>query len=211
MTQPAAPPAPAPPAPPVEQTPPPEKMLSQSEVNRIAAREKDEGKAAALKEVQESLGVDLDTAKQILKEHNERTESQKTEAEKARAAADKEKEQAAAERAAATAELHQARVDRAFLAAGVSDEAKIAKFGKLLDVAEGATPDDIKAAVEHLKTDMPELFSSTVTPPKAPPAPSSDPKGGPPAPKVNEDAYERGLRLARERGNQGNSYPDKTG
>jgi hypothetical protein len=186
-------------------------MLSQSEVNRIAAREKDEGKAAALKEVQEALGVDLDTAKQILKDHNERNESQKSEAEKARAAADKEKAEAEKQKSDAAREVHEARVDRAFVANGVTDEAKIAKFGKLLEVETGASAEDIKAAVEKLKTDMPELFSST-TPPKTPPAPSGDPKGGPPPAKVNEDAYEKGLRLARERGNQGNPYPaSKTG
>lgn len=198
MTQPDPPaptpaPTPAPPAP--TPAPEPEKTLTQSEVNRIAAREKDEGKAAALREVQESLGIDLEAAKQILKEHNERNEAQKTEAQKARDAADKERAEAVKERAAATREIHDARVDRAFVGAGLTDVDKVARYSKMLDVAVGASPEDISKAVESLKKEEPSLFGGTPAP-KLPAAPGSDPKGKPPTPKNDEDAYARGAARA---------------
>lgn len=174
-------------------------MLPQSEVNRIAATEKEQGKAAALREVQEALGVDLDTAKAILKEHNERTESQKTEAQKAKDAADKERAEAEKDRAAAAREIYDARLTRAFVAAGLTDEAKISKYGKLVDVEVGKPYEDIKAAVEKLKEEEPALFGTVVTqdPKKRPPAPSSDPKGTPPKAKQDEDAFSRGMARAQ--------------
>lgn len=171
-------------------------MLPQSEVNRIAAKEKDEGKAAALKDVQDSLGVDLETAKQILKEHNDRTELQKSEAQKAKESADAEKAEAVKAKEDAAREVHEARVDRAFVAAGLTDEAKIVKYSKMLDVKIGAKPEDIKKAVETLKEEEPALFGGTPPPPR-PPAPGSDPKGAPPKPKTDEDAYSRGLARAQ--------------
>lgn len=171
-------------------------MLPQSEVNRIAATEKEQGKTAALKEVQEALGVDLDTAKAILKEHNERTESQKTEAQKAKEAADREAEQARKDRADAAREIHEARVDRAFVAAGLTDEAKITRYSKLLDVEVGAKAEDIRKAVEKLKEEEPVLFGASSSPSR-PPAPGSDPKGTPPKPKNDEDAFSRGMARAQ--------------
>lgn len=194
MTQPDPTPAPAPaPAPPA---PPAEKMLPQSEVNRIAATEKEQGKQAALAQVQEALGVSLDDAKLILKEHNERTESQKTEAQKARDAADAEKAAAAKEREDAKKETHDARVDRAFVKAGLTDDAKITRYSKLLDVEVGAKAEDIAKAVEKLKEEEPALFGTTAAAPARPPAPGSNPKGTPPPPKQDEDAFSRGMARA---------------
>lgn len=184
--------------PPKTDPPKEEKLLPQSEVNRIAATEKEQGKQAALREVQEALGVDLDTAKSILKEHNERTEAQKSEATKAREAADAEKTAAAKEREDAAKEIHEARLARAFAGLGVADDAKVSRYGKLVDAAPGASYEDVKKAVEKLKEEEPALFGGKVEdPPKRTPAPSSDPKGSPPKPKTDEDAFSRGMARAQ--------------
>lgn len=173
-------------------------MLPQSEVNRIAATEKEQGKNAALKEVQDALGVDLDTAKAILKEHNERTESQKTEATKARELADKEKEEAVKATSAAAREVHGARLAKAFVLSGMLDDTKVERYGKLVDVEPGASYEDVKKAVEKLKEEEPALFGQAPKDTsKRTPAPSSDPKGTPPKPKQDEDAYSRGMARAQ--------------
>lgn len=200
MTQPdptPAPPAPTPtpPTPPVEQQT--EKMLPQSEVNRIAAKEKDEGKAAALKDVQEALGVDLETAKTLIADAKKRADAELSDSQRATKDAEDARKAADTEKAEAVKERHEARVDRAFVAAGLTDEAKISRYSRLLDVEVGSKPEDIKKAVDKLKEEEPALFGASTTTPKRPPAPGSDPKGGPPKPKQDEDAYSRGLARAK--------------
>lgn len=184
--------------------------FTQEDLNRIATREKAEGERAATARFAAELGVPIEDAKRIIANAKAAEDSQKSEAQLAREAADAEKAAAATEKAAAAREIHEARIDRAFIASGVTDPAKIARFGRMLEVEPGATPDEIKEAVDKIKTEMPELFTPVTPPPPVKKAPPGDPKGTPPSVKVNEDAYERGLRLAQERGNQGNAYPART-
>lgn len=191
-TPPAAPAAPAAP-PPVD--PPKSEGVSQEELNRIATREKEQGRNAALAQVQQDLGVTLDEAKEIIRAAKEKAESQKTEAEKAREAADKEKSEAAKERAEAAQERHDARLERALLKSGITDDAKLARITRLVEAKVGDDQETINAAVETLKKDMPELFPTGATPPKRQ-APNGDPAGSPPKPKQDEDAFSRGRARA---------------
>lgn len=190
---PAAPPEVVPPAP----AAPPEKMLSQSEVNRIAASEKEQGRAGALAQVQNDLGVDLETAKTIIAEAKKRADSELSESQRATKEAEDSRKAADAEKAEAAKERHEARVDRAFVGAGLTDEAKIARYSRLLDVEVGAKPEDIKKAVEKLKEEEPALFGAPAAAPGRPAAPGSDPKGGPPKPKTDESAFDRGKERAK--------------
>lgn len=204
MTNPDPNPTPTPTPPPTPApapTPPPAAQgLSQEEVSRIAAREKEEGRKAALAQVAADLGVDLETAKTVIAEAKKRSDSEKSEAQREREAASAEKQAAEREKAEAAKERHEARLDRAFVAAGLTDETKISRYSKLLDVAVGASPEDIKKAVDALKKDEPTLFGGA-TPPapgNRPPAPGGDPQGNPPPPKQNEDAFQRGIERAKK-------------
>jgi len=177
-----------------------DKGLSQEEVNRIATREKEQGRAAALAQVQADLGVPLEEAKALIEAAKAASEMQKTEAQKARDAADREKAAAEAEKSTTAKERHEGRIERALFGAGIhgDDEAadtKRARIARLVEAKVGDDLDTIKAAVAALKKDMPELFGTPA--PKTPAAPGGDPKGGPPAPKQAEDAFTRGMARAQ--------------
>lgn len=205
-----APPNPAPTPEPPAPAPTPPASFTQDDLNRIATREKAEGERAAAARFAQDLGVSLEDAKRIIAEAKTREDSQKSEAQRETEAAATARSEADKEKAAAAKERHEARLDRAFVVAGITDEAKIAKFSRLLDVELGASPEDVKKAIESLKTDMPELFGAADPDPtkRVPPkAPNSDPKATPPAPKQSEDAFQRGMELAAMRGNRGNPYP----
>lgn len=197
-TPPATPPAPTPPA----QNGPPAGYVSQEEVNRIAAREKDQGRNAALTELQNQLGVDLDTAKAILKQHKDNEDSQKSEAQKAREAADAEKATAEKEKSEAQKAAHTANVTTEFVLAGITDRTKIERYSRMLDVEVGAKPDAITKAIEKLKTEEPALFGAQQGDGNPPPrrTPPSDPKGSPPPPANNSDAFQRGMQRAASHG-----------
>lgn len=181
-----------------------EKMLPQSQVDAIAAREKAEGKRAAEQALATELGVDLATAKQIITKAREAEDAQKTDAQKAREAADAEKTAAEAEKQAAKVEVYNTRLERAFVRTGLelgdtdADKAKMARIQRMVSTEPGATFDEILADVQAIKTEFPGLFDGK-TPEKTPQrrAPGSDPKGKAPAPKGGEDAMAKGRERAR--------------
>lgn len=177
------------------------KTFSQEDVTAIAAREKDQGKRAAQEEISKRLGVPIEEAERLLKEMRKRADDEKSEAQRAREAADAEKAEAEREKQAAAQERHDARVERALLASGITDEAKVKRVGRLLDVEVGAEPDVIKAAVTTLKKDMPELFGEA---PGGKKPPASDPNGKPPTGKSgDESALERGMKRGVATGSRG--------
>lgn len=188
-------------------TPPPAtsgNTFTQADITRVATREKEEGKQAAIRALQDELGVDLETAKAIVKNAKEADERSKTEAQKAADAAARAQTKAEEKEREATATAHQAQLALQFVLAGVTDEAKIGRYSKLVEVPVGAKPEEIKTAVAKLKEEEPALFGGTTPPPPAgnggrPPAPNSDPKGNPPAQTQSDDAYKRGLDLAKGR------------
>lgn len=177
---------------------PPAKTFTQAEVSAIAAREKDEGRRSAEAAVAKELGVTVDEAKKILKDHRATEDAKKTEADKAREAAEQEKTEAATAKAAAAAEIHETRLERAFNKVGLElDEAKIARVRRMVTVEAGASYEDVLKDVEAIKVEFPALFDSTATPPKAP---GGDPKGAPPKPKLGEDKFAAGAARAAKYG-----------
>lgn len=183
-----------------------EKQLPQSQVNALVQKAKDDGKAKALKDLQAELGVDLETAKSVLKAAQEQQEAQKTEAQKATDAATKARETADRDVTSAKAEIHKARLTTAMVLEGQVDEAKIERYSKLVEVEVGASAEDVRKAVAALKVAEPLLFGGEVKEePKSgfqrPPAPSSDPKSSAPKSKGStEDAFQRGIERAAQYG-----------
>lgn len=140
--------------------------FTQDDLNRVGSREKKEGREAALKEFAAKLGIEsLDEAAKIIKEHKDRQDQEKSEAQLAREAADKEKAEALKEKADANRERHEARVERHLLRAGVPEGegdtagVALARVARMLDVEVGADAEAITEAVEELKKDFPALFT----------------------------------------------------
>lgn len=204
-------PAPEPtPTPDPEPTPDPdsgkadEKKFTQADLNKIAAKQKAEGRAAAEKAVVDLLGCTPAEAAEIVKKHREAEDATKSEAEKEKAAAVKEREAAEAEKRAAAAERHELQIERALTAEGFAGDAKkLARVRRMVTVEVGATYEDVLADVQEAKTEFPELFGSKTpeddgkrTPPGK--LPSSDPKGKPPRPTGGEDKFDAGAKRFHE-------------
>lgn len=186
-----------------------DKKYSDADVNKIAAKHKAEGKAAAEKALAERLGVTVDEAAEIIRKHREAEDATKSEAERERAAAAKEREAAEAAKREAAAEIHEARVERALASSGfVADDSeegqkKLARVRRMVTVAVGSSYDEVLADVQDAKKDFPELFGESKTP-EAPSGstrklPSSDPAGRPTKPTGGEDAYAAGQKRFEER------------
>jgi hypothetical protein len=187
-------------------------QLTQSQLNAMMTREKNQGRQAAQQELADQLGVPLEEAKSILTAARERSDAEKTEAQRAKEAADAEKAQAAQDREAAARERYETRVERALIRAGVSpdDSSRLADLARLVTSPRDADLDAISEDVKTVKERYPELFGETSGGPK--PLPSSDPKGGPPRRRGTEDAMARGAERAKRHGRRGVQYdPVKTG
>lgn len=169
-----------------------QQTFTQAELNRIAAREKEEGKRAAAADIAKTLGCTVEEAVELIKQAKAADDSQKTEAQRAREAADKEKADAEKEKAEAAREKHIARVERVLLKAGVP-EAKLDRVGRMLDVEVGTEGDKLDEAVKDLKKDFPELFAGKKGGP-----PDSDPPGTPPKPELKDEAFTRGIERAKQ-------------
>lgn len=198
---------PKPPDPPAPKQGDPDepKTLSQDEVNRIAAREKQQGREAAMREVSDQLGVPVEEAKRIIDAAQAAKDAQKTEAERARDEAEAEKAAAAADRQTAAREIHESRVDRALLFAGydaTADEEgeKLTRLRRMVNVEPGATLEDVQADVAKIAEGFPELFARKGggTPPAPPRAPSTTPGGTPPKRQAPEGAMARGAERAKQ-------------
>ncbi len=194
---PPAPPAPAdPPTPPAPSGGAPEKTFAQAEVDRIAAREKDEGRRAALASVTDALGCTPEEAKAILDAHRAAEDEQKTEAQRAREKADADAATAVEATAKATRAERDARLAMILLGSGVTievDEQGVPKgrAARILSLVTAGLPNDADSAklveaVEAVKVDMPELFGGPapngggVKPPSG--EPGTPPPPGAPAP-----------------------------
>lgn len=201
MTQPTpTPPAPSPPAPtpptPPAPTPEPERMLPQSQVNQIVAREVAQTKQKAAEELAADLGVSLEEAKALVKATRDRQDAEKSEAQRAREAADQEKAAAQKDRAEASQAKHETWSDAALIRAGApSEEEDLVRLRGLLTVQVGATREEIEQDVEKVKERFGALFGTSPTPPK-PRIPHSDPPGHP-VPTPPKEGMERGRERAR--------------
>ena len=161
-------PKPSPPREPAEAP-----KYTDAQVNAWAARDRDQGRRAALNEVSTTLGCTVEEAADILKAHRESEDAKLTAAQKAEQAANEAKKQAEDDRTAAARERHEAKVERALLGAGVPEEKLPRALRALDDIEVGADKDAITTAVKALKDDVPGLFGATA------PVPGSDP-GTPP-------------------------------
>lgn len=183
---------------------PEEKKFSQADLNKIGAKQKAEGKAAAEKAVIELLGCTPAEAAEIVKKHREAEDATKSEAEKERAKAAEERKAAETAKQEAKAETHEARIERALAAEGFAgDDKKLARVRRMVTVEVGATYDDVLADVKEAKTEFPELFTSKTTEGdsgKKPPGklPNSDPAGKPPRPNGGEDKFAAGAKRFEE-------------
>lgn len=171
-----------------------DKVFTQEELNRIAAREKAQGRAAAEKQLAEDLGVTIEEAKAIITAHREQEEANKTEHQKAME--DAAERQRKADEAAATAQqtTHEATVERLLVRAGANpDLLDRAARSMLLEV--GADEATVNAEIDKLKNEVPSFFGGGKQPP-----PSSTPGGSPPpgGQKI-KTALERGAERAKAR------------
>lgn len=190
-------PAPTPPAPAPAPAAPPAGYLSQDEVNRISAQQKEEGKRAAEKAMADALGVTLEEAKAIVERQKQAELAAMSDAERAKAEAETEKAAAVQANAEAQRILTGAKVTAALVASGVP-AAKLELVGRMVVVAPDADDAAIQAAVDSIKTTMPEAFTPGATPPPGtPPVPSSTPPGSPPPPAVDNDAMAKGAERAK--------------
>jgi hypothetical protein len=187
---------------------PPARTFSQDDLNRIAAREKDQGRAAALNEVAATLGMPVDEAKKLLDAARAAEDARKTQAERDAETARQEKAQADQARSEAAAVVQRAKVERALLVAGlpavVADgagrdaeeaaERLLERAVRLVDIPAGADAAAVAAVVTQLKQDLPALFSR----PAPPPLPGSTPPTPAPAAGQQRSSGEFGADGAAE-------------
>jgi hypothetical protein len=186
-----------------------EKKFTQADLNKIGAKQKAEGRAAAEKAVVDLLGCTPAEAAEIVKKHREAEDATKSEAEKEKAKASQAA--SAAEKAKADAEQakHESLIERALLRSGFtaddSDEGqkKLTRVRKMITVEVGASFEDVLEDVKDVKADFPALFAEQQDPKddgkkKPGKLPNSDPAGKPPAPKGGEDKYDAGRKRFEE-------------
>lgn len=179
---PATPPVPGPPAaPPAPQQDP--KEFTQADLDRIAAREKAQGKRSALADFAKEHGFNsIEDAQAFITAARDAQQAALSEQEKReKALADKEAALAAREAAAATREASARR--RIVLAGLGATGADLEDAEALLRTGDDADDATLSTAAEALKARRPELFGATTTPAAPgtpPPAPGGAPAGGPP-------------------------------
>ncbi|MFJ9799833.1 hypothetical protein [Streptomyces sp. NPDC101145] len=200
--KPTPPPAPAP-------APAPAKEFTQEDLDRIAAREKAQGKRSALKEFAEEHGFSsAEDAAAFIAAARQAQQEALSEEEKRRQELDRREQELAAKEAAAVA-LERAAVRRAALmklgALGDDLEDALALLERDLRDQPDADEAAVTAAAEAIKARRAGLFgadpAAAKTPPVLPPAPAGAPAGGPPrTPAVKDDVKARALERARKMG-----------
>ncbi|MFD9004396.1 hypothetical protein ACFV0T_26145 [Streptomyces sp. NPDC059582] len=176
------PPAPAPTDPPKPGPPPgPAKEFTQEDLDRIAAREKAQGKRSALKEFAEELGFTSaeDTAA-FVAAARQIEEAKKTDEQKRQEELDRREQELAAREASAVARERSANRRAVLVGLGATGD-DLEDAAALLRVADDADDQAVREAAEALKGRRPELFGAQrapQTPPALPPAPGGAPAGG---------------------------------
>lgn len=183
--------------------PDPGKQFSQADLDAAVQRRLDKAKRAERRRLEEELGMTAAEAKAVLDEVDEKDQERLSEAERREAAAARREAEAEAREAKATERLRTTNVRAALRDAGVP-ATKLKRVERLVDLDDDVDPEDedeIAAAVEALKGEMPELFGTTTSdddPP--PPAPDGDPPStgpGGPRPRNRKGASARGAERAR--------------
>jgi hypothetical protein len=185
------------------QTPPASAGVSQEEVSRIAAREKDQGARAERRRILTALGLDPETGKledvtATLTAAREADAARLSEAERREKAATDAEARAVAREQQAAQTTHRARLTEALVRAGSPGETLDDARTLLSTVPADADDAALTEAVNALKTRLPALFGVQQQTP--PPLPSGGGHGTPPRPQPTGDAYERGRERARAMG-----------
>lgn len=206
------PPTPAPPAadpkpadPPKPGPPPVTKEFTQEDLERVAAREKAQGKRSALKEFAEEHGFTSpeDAATFIAAARQAQDAALSEQEKRERELADREAKAEAREKAAIERERVANR--RAVLVGLGATGADLEDAAALLRVADDADDTAVAEAADALKARRPELFGTKApetVPPVLPPAPGGAPAGGgtPRVPATKDDVQARALARAQKMG-----------
>lgn len=154
------------------------RTFTQDELNAVAARERTSAAAAAKTardaELAEQFGVPVDQVAGLIKAAQDAENANLDEAQKAKKAADDARTAADGEKAAAALDRHSARIERKLIRAGIPEE-KLDYATRLVTVDQAADDDALKAAIDKLKEDLPELFGAAK---EAPPRPYGVPDPG---------------------------------
>jgi hypothetical protein len=207
---------PVPPAPPATDPPKPgpppgpAKEFSQEDLDRIAAREKAQGKRSALKEFAEENGfTSIDDAAAFIATGRKAKEDALSDEEKRRLELERREQELTAKEAAATARERAAIRKAAVMGLGAMGD-DLADALAILDRDLAAQPDAdetaVTAAAEALKTRRPALFGQAPAAdpqpqPALPPAPGGSPAGGTPRQAASkDDVKDRARKRAEQMG-----------
>lgn len=139
-----------------------DRTFTQADMNATAARVEAATKAKAEQDIATALGVTVDEAKTIIAERRASDDAKKTQAERDAAAAETAKNDAERIKTEAARDRHDARVERILGQAGLDTGNETLRLAGLaavkLDV--GADEAAVKAAVEQVKKDAPQLFGA---------------------------------------------------
>lgn len=140
------------------------KTFSQEDVNRIAGQRATESAEAAQRRVADDLGVPLADAKRIIKEAQEREESQKSELEKEKTARQKAEERATKAETLANERFVSAELKGALRDAGINKD-RISAAVKLADTdklsVKNDSVDGLDTVVKAVKDGYPEWFEAS--------------------------------------------------
>lgn len=173
---------------------PPEKTYTQRDLNRIAKREKEQGRKAALQQVADDLGMTVEEAKTFMEEANARSGKDTEDASKAKTRAAEKEKKAAALLVEAIEIRNSARVAAKLTAAGLAP--KLAeRLASTVDIDltdDDLDDDDIADAIDELREDTPALFPSTNG--------TADDDDEPGTPRPPKDSTPRGKRRPPAKG-----------
>ncbi|WP_405526742.1 hypothetical protein OG426_30275 [Streptomyces canus] len=192
-----------PPGPTADPAAPPAQPLDQDALNRLLAREKQQGERAAVRKLVEQLGfTKTDDLTTFVQQQRDAQAAQLSEIERREQAAE-EKLRSAETREAQALTRERAAIRRAALgglgATGDDLDDAVLLIDRALHDQPDADETAVAAAAEQLKERRPELFGSVrVT---VPPAPGGSPAGGPPKRGgIPPRRGAAGLDMARRRG-----------
>ncbi|MET8956994.1 hypothetical protein ACWEQN_38685 [Streptomyces sp. NPDC004129] len=178
----------------------PTSAVDQDALNRLLAREKQQGERAAVRRLVEQLGfTKADDLAAFVQQQRDAQAAQLSEVERREQAAADATAAATAREAQAVARERAAVRRAALVALGATGE-DLNDAERLLVVDEDADEDAITEAAEALKARRPELFAATAAP-VPPAAPGGSPAGGPPPRGSNmPKPGQHGANVARQRG-----------
>lgn len=160
------------------------RLVTDDEIQRIAAREKAQGERSGTKTVLETLGfTTAEEAKKFVEEQRAAQAAAMTEQQRQAAETAAQKQEAERTKAEAAAATARANRTVALVAAGVQpgeNGVNLEDALALLHVPADADTATVTTAIEALKTRRPELFVAAPPAPRQPPLPNGAPAQQPP-------------------------------